>query len=97
MTIDKEPEQFDIRFADLDLTDKNNFKVFHFVNYCLYKILFREVSVFFRSHTKDIPKCLGKIRRIVEAAFICNLIDTLSALVKQLFSKLQPICYYVLT
>lgn len=39
MTIDKEPQQFDIRFADLDLTDKNNFKLFHFVNYCLYYIL----------------------------------------------------------
>jgi hypothetical protein len=39
MTIDKEPEQFDTRFAELDLTDKNNFKVFHFVNYCLYYIL----------------------------------------------------------
>ena len=39
MTIDKEPEQFDVRFADLDLTDKNNFKIFHFVNYCLYYIL----------------------------------------------------------
>lgn len=39
MTINKEPQQFDVRFADLDLTDKNNFKVFHFVNYCLYYIL----------------------------------------------------------
>ena len=39
MTIDKEPQQFNIRFADIDLTEENNFKLFHFVNYCLYYIL----------------------------------------------------------
>lgn len=32
-------KQFQLRFSELDLTDKNNFKLFHFVNYCLYYIL----------------------------------------------------------
>jgi hypothetical protein len=39
MTIDKSAEQFNIRFANIDLTEENNFKLFHFVNYCLYYIL----------------------------------------------------------
>jgi hypothetical protein len=39
MTIDKTSEQFNARFTELDLTEKNNFKLFHFVNYCLYYIL----------------------------------------------------------
>lgn len=31
--------EFKPRFSDIDLTNKKNFKVFHFVNYCLYYML----------------------------------------------------------
>ena len=39
MTIDKTSDQFFTYFKELDLTEENNFKLFHFVNYCLYYIL----------------------------------------------------------
>lgn len=32
-------QEFKPRFLDLDLSEKENFKLFHFVNYCLYYIL----------------------------------------------------------
>jgi hypothetical protein len=36
ITINHYEGKYNCRFTELDLSDKNNFKIFHFVNYCLY-------------------------------------------------------------